>query len=84
MPQPQQYRILNPLSEAKDLTHILKDTSQVHNLLSHKGNSSHMLYGVVKKALLDGGQWKENVMVLMIFWGWKGSRRCHFWKVMFE
>ena len=41
-----------------------------------------MLYGVVKKALLDGGQWKENVMVLMIFWGWKGSRRCHFWKVV--
>ena len=40
MPQPQQYWILNPLSEARDLTHILLDTSQVLNPLSHSGNSS--------------------------------------------
>ena len=32
--------ILNPLSEATDWTHILMDTSQVLNPLSHSGNSS--------------------------------------------
>jgi len=31
--------ILNPLSEARDRICILIDTSQVHNLLSHNGNS---------------------------------------------
>ena len=35
----QQYQILKPLSEARDQTHILMDTSQVCNLLSHNGNS---------------------------------------------
>ena len=35
-----QCQILNPLSEAKDRTHILTDTmSGVLNLLSHSGNS---------------------------------------------
>ena len=34
-----QHWILNPLSEARDQTHILMDTSQVSNLLSHNGNS---------------------------------------------
>ena len=36
----QQCRILNPLSEARDGTHILMDTSWVLNLLSHSGNES--------------------------------------------
>ena len=31
--------IFNALSEARDQTHILMDTSQVHNLQSHSGNS---------------------------------------------
>ena len=31
--------MLNPLSEARDRTHILRDTSQVLYLLSHRGNS---------------------------------------------
>ena len=31
-----QGQILNPLSEARDQTHILMHTSQVHNLLSHR------------------------------------------------
>ena len=35
----QQCQILNPLSEARDRTHILMDPSQVLNPLSHKGNS---------------------------------------------
>ena len=33
-----QRQIPERLSEARDLTHILMDTSRVHNLLSHKGN----------------------------------------------
>ena len=32
-------QILNLLSEARDGTHILMDTSQVNNLLSHNRNS---------------------------------------------
>ena len=35
----QQHWIFNPLSEARD--HCLMDTSRVHNLLSHNGNSWH-------------------------------------------
>ena len=34
-----QCQILNPLSEARDQTCILTDTSRVHNLLCHKKNS---------------------------------------------
>ena len=34
-----QHQILDPLSEARDQTHILMDTSRVLNLLSHKRNS---------------------------------------------
>ena len=34
-----QHGILNALSEARDQTHILMDTSQVLNLLRHSGNS---------------------------------------------
>ena len=30
MPEPQQCQILNPLSEARDRTHVLTDTSGVH------------------------------------------------------
>ena len=35
----QQHWILNPLSKAGDQTWIFMDTSQVHNPLSHNGNS---------------------------------------------
>ena len=35
----QQFQILNPLSEARDSTHILMDPSRVRQLLSHEGNS---------------------------------------------
>ena len=34
-----QHRILDPLSEARDQTHTLMDTSQVHKPLSHDENS---------------------------------------------
>ena len=39
----QQCQILNPLSEARDRTLILMDTSQVRNLLHHNGNSLQFL-----------------------------------------
>ena len=39
MPQSQQHKILNPLSEARDGACILMDTSQVLNPRSHTGNS---------------------------------------------
>ena len=39
MPQSQQHWILDPLSEARDQTRILMDTSRVLNSLSHNGNS---------------------------------------------
>ena len=35
----QECRILNPLNKGKDRTHILMDTSQILNPLSHSGNS---------------------------------------------
>ena len=35
-----QRRILNPLSEARDQTLVLMDTSRVHKPRSHDGNSS--------------------------------------------
>ena len=39
-----QGRILNPLGKARDQTHILMDTSQVLNLLSHNGNSKCFIF----------------------------------------
>ena len=38
----QQRQILSPPSKARDRTHILMDTSQVLNLLSHNRNSLHV------------------------------------------
>ena len=39
----QQHQILNPLSEARDWTHILREISWVLNLLSHDGNTKSQL-----------------------------------------
>ena len=41
-----QHQILNPLSEAKDGTHILMDISLVLNLLSHSRNSTILIFNV--------------------------------------
>ena len=48
----QQCQILNPLSEVRDLTHILMDTSQVCNLLSHSGNSNKDIFRYVFQTFL--------------------------------
>ena len=39
-----QHWILNPLSEVRDQSHILMDTSWVHNLLSHDRNPGYLFY----------------------------------------
>ena len=46
-PSSQQCQILNPLSEARNPTHILKDTSWFLNPLSHNGNSLPLLLSIV-------------------------------------
>ena len=40
----QQHQIPNPLSEARDQTHIFTDNRRVLNPLSHNGNSYHYCY----------------------------------------
>ena len=58
----QQRRILNPLREARDLLHILMDTSPVLNLLSHSRNSLDALLEVSSaehaKLLADPKLWR--------------------------
>ena len=49
-----QHQILNPLSEAKDRTHNLMDTSQILNLLSHNGNSFSFIF---KRSLIIFFKW---------------------------
>ena len=51
-----QHRILNPLSEARDQTHILTDTSQILNLLSYNGNSLFSFLKRVIKGFLKTSQ----------------------------
>ena len=43
-PSSQQCQILNPLTGARDRTHVLMDTSWVYNLLSHDGNFHKSLH----------------------------------------
>ena len=47
-------QILNPLSETKDRTQILMDTSQVLNLLSHNRNSLDLnIFILFKQRLVE-------------------------------
>ena len=48
----QQCQILNLLSEARDQTHILMDTSQFHNPRNNNGNSLKLI--LKSKMLLQG------------------------------
>ena len=43
----QQCQILNPLSEARDGTHILMDISQILNLLSNNRNARFLKLGYI-------------------------------------
>ena len=49
--------ILNPLSEAGDRTHILMDTSQIHNPLSHKGNSTIGVFKYQSMRIISERPW---------------------------
>ena len=49
-----QHQILNPLSNARDWTSILTDSCQVHNTLSHNGNS--LFIGFLKSDKFLGTQ----------------------------
>ena len=65
----QQCQILNPLSEARDQTHILWDTNQVSKLLSHNGNSIILL--LFKKFSVhvhknNKGIFKLHIKILMV------------------
>ena len=56
-----QCQTLNPLSEARDQTHILIDAGWVHNLLSHNRNSYFRIFfykdsRILLHYLLLGGQ----------------------------
>ena len=56
-----QWQILNPLSKARDWTHIFMYTSQVLNLLSHNGNSKIILFfklHQIKYPRQDSGLWE--------------------------
>ena len=44
----QEHQILNPLSNARDQTCILLDTSQILNLLSHNGSSKSHIFDSLK------------------------------------
>ena len=53
---------LNPQSEVRDQTHVLMDTSRIHNLLSHNGNS---LAGLLLEA--------PGRIHLPAHWSWQAS-----------
>ena len=58
--------ILNPLSNARDCTHTLMDTSQVPNLLSHNGNFyvGFLTCGATNGELLIFKKWKCSKITL--------------------
>ena len=69
-PQPQQHQIFNPLSEARDQTCILMDTSWVPNPLSHNGNSDEsILKGLfnVAKVLNRVYLYEYNLIKFLLF-----------------
>ena len=76
----QQCQILNTLSEARDWTCILMDTSQVLNPLSHNGNSQTILlfysFEVYVKCWNNGNIWcgsqisiEETFKIIVLYTG---------------
>ena len=60
-----QRRILDPLNKARDQTHVLMDTSQVLNLLSHNGTLSRVSSGCTTKTMGAGHRMNKR---LHYFW----------------
>ena len=56
----QQHQILNPLTEARVQTRILMDTSWVHDLPSHNGNSKKIFNKQVSPR-------KQNIFILLLY-----------------
>ena len=82
-----QCQVLNPLSEARDGTRILRDASWVHYLLSHGGSSTNIVYMLSK----FGAQGSEkvgrfpclyHVMLTELISVKVGKPRSH-WKIFF-
>ena len=70
----QQHRILNPLSETRDQTHILMDTSLVLNLLNHNGNSSNLALNTLFLVILNLDQRTQILIPFSL--SWKGLSVC--------
>ena len=80
MPDPScslwQRQILNPLSEVRDPTCILMDTTLILNLLSHNGNSQYFYFC---KCLINLNLNRHTWLImtlsvqihLLIGWGWR-------------
>ena len=69
----QQHWVLNPLSEARDRTHILMDAIRVHYLLSHNGNSSDAFNKITSHPRVEPGSqgWQSQGHNLeSLAWAW--------------
>ena len=75
----QQCQVLNPLSRARNGTHILMDTSWVHNLLGHNGNSRSLLFNNIAPYGLSSLLFFHISTGLTIdsIWGWPCPRLTH-------
>ena len=81
----QQCQILNPLSEARDWTHILTDTSWVCNQLSHDRNpeiyflirleswNGFLLYGLQSECCVSGLRKTLISYISFRAFGWPGA-----------
>ena len=66
----QQHWILNPQSEARDWTHILMDTSQVHNPLSYNGTPKEWHFDTcwnMDETWKHYGKWQKATYSVILF-----------------
>ena len=72
-----QHQVLNPLSEARNPTHVLRDTSWSFNLLSHNGNLMMLRFlasrNILGMGMIQGGYflkersgvWSEHMQFMV-------------------